>query len=72
MAFSRERWLDEWMQKRHGGWNPVTRGDVLEILRDFQAALAPPQRRARCDCGATVAFPSHQPGCPLHAEYRAT
>jgi hypothetical protein len=37
MSFSREQWLDQWMQKRHGGWNPVTREDVLKILGDFQA-----------------------------------
>lgn len=28
-------------------------------------------RDGRCDCGASIAFPAHQPACPLHMEYRA-
>jgi hypothetical protein len=61
MSFSRERWLDEWMQKRHGGWNPVTREDVLEILVDFQAyyesqALKVLSTAAEC-VGSLVAVP---------------
>lgn len=30
------------------------------------------RQRQGCDCGATPAFPKHQPGCPLDSEYHSS
>ncbi len=51
------------------------RETVLPALEKFgpMAAVEPTLKRkgTGCDCGATVAFPTHRPGCPLGGPYEA-
>ena len=44
-------------------------GERLSDAVDAVLKRSPKLRRG-CDCGASLPFPAHQPGCPLHAEYR--
>jgi hypothetical protein len=39
---------------------------------EIRKVLLPIEKRkgGGCDCGASIPFPAHQPGCPLHSEYR--
>lgn len=42
--------------------------DAVKGIFDALGYVTAKRNSGGCDCGATVAFPTHQSGCPLHAE----